>query len=569
MNDKVRSEVSHEVSKAVGIPKGVVEGLLASPPDQRFGDISFPCFSLAKELRRDPKSVAKEIASQVKPKGLISEARQAGPYVNFFLDWGKLGQEAVSSVIKGGKRYGSSGVGARKVVLVEFPGPNTNKPLHLGHMRNMALGESVSRIFGAAGHSVKRVNINNDRGVHICKSMLAYQKWGKGKTPKAAKKKPDHFVGDFYVMYSKKETPSLEKEVKEMLRRWEAGDKKLIALWKRMNKWAFSGFSETYRKFGVKHDREYFESETYRGGKKMVMDGLKKGLFQKDSTGAVIFDLEKHGLGKKVLMRSDGTAVYMTQDIYLAKKRHDDFRFSRMVYVVGNEQDYHFQVLFKVLDAMGMKFAEDCYHLSHGMVNLPSGKMKSREGTKVDADDLIAEMEGLARKEVLSRGKVPKAELERRASQIALGAIKYYLIKNDAVKNMMFSPEESISFEGNTGPYIQYSHARICSMLRKDGKPKAAQFKAALLREPEEKALMRSLLELPKVVQDAARDCRPHYIANYAYRLASEFNNFYERHRVLQAGPELKKARLALIRAVKIALSNALGLMGMDAPEKM
>lgn len=568
MDGKFRDEVVKQIASATGLDRGRAEKLLETPPDQKLGDLAFPCFSLAREFRKDPKSIASDISKKAKEGGLIREVMQAGPYVNFFADWSKVGQKSVEAILKD-KTYGASKP-TGKVVLVEFPGPNTNKPLHLGHMRNMALGESVSRLLSNAGHDVKRVNINNDRGVHICKSMLAYQKWGNGQTPEKAGKKPDHFVGDFYVMYEKKKNESLENEVKELLLKWEAGDKETIGLWKRMNKWALDGFKETYSRFGVKHDKEYYESETYQGGKEMVMNGLASGTFYRDDTGAVMFNLDKYGLGQKVLLRSDGTAVYMTQDIYTARKRHEDFGFDRMVYVVANEQDYHFQVLFQVLDILGFKFAKDCYHLSYGMVNLPSGRMKSREGTVVDADDLISEMEALARKEISSRDKsIKKAELDRRASQIAMGAIKYYLLKNDAVKSMMFNPEESISFEGNTGPYIQYSHARIASIFRKAGKV-PAKFDISLLKEGKERALMKLLLEFPKAAEDAARDYKPHYMATFAYSLAAAFNDFYESCRVLQAEtPQLKAARLALCKATQLVLEKALSLLGIEAPEKM
>ncbi len=571
MDGKFRDEVVKQIVSASGLKKDRVGKMLETPPDRKMGDLALPCFSLAKEMKKDPKSIASDIAMKAKTGGLIKAVRQMGPYVNFLADWGKVGQKVIGSVLKQGEKYGKAGKSG-KVVLVEFPSPNTNKPLHLGHMRNMALGESVSMLLENAGLGVKRVNINNDRGIHICKSMLAYQKWGKGQTPEKAKKKSDHFVGDFYVMYSRKakEDPSLEEEAKAMLLKWEAGEKETIGLWKIMNKWAFSGFKETYRKFGIRHDKEYYESETYKGGKELVMKGLDKGTFYRDDTGAVMFNLDKHGLGQKVLIRSDGTAVYMTQDIYTAKKRYEDFKFDKMVYVVANEQEYHFQVLFQVLDILGFKFSKDCHHLSYGMVNLPSGRMKSREGTVVDADDLMAEMEELARKEITSRDKsIGKKELDRRAFQIALGAIKYYLLKNDAVKNMMFNPEESISFEGNTGPYIQYSHARISSISRKAGKV-PARFDASLLKHEKETALMGLLLDFPRVAADSARDYKPHYLANYAYTLASAFNDFYEACRVLQAEtPGLKAARLALCKATRLVLGRSLGLLGIEAPDRM
>jgi len=563
-----RADIAKQTSAVLGISRKQVLDLLETPPNPKMGDLALPCFALAKELKKDPKKIASEIA-KIKPSGLVEDIKQAGPYVNFFANWSKLGQTILEAVLKKDKSYGSRVPKKKLEIVIEYPSPNTNKPLHLGHLRNMALGSAVSNVFRFLGHNVHEVNLNNDRGIHICKSMLAYQKWGKGKKPD---KKPDHFVGEWYVLYSKEaaHNPELEEEAKELLRKWEAGNKETIELWKKMNRWALEGFRETYKKFGVKHEKEYFESETYSGGRKMVLDGLRKGIFFKDETGAVIFDLEKYGLGKKVLIRSDGTTVYITQDIYLAKKKYDDFKFDRSVYVVASEQDYHFQVLFKVLEALGLPFAKDCYHLSYGMVFLPGGRLKSREGRVVDADDLMDEIKEMAQEEIFKREvDVLPEELEKRSRAIALGAIKYYLLRPDAVKDMTFDPDESISLEGNTGPYVQYSHARICSILRKGEVKSVPKFDAAFLKNEKEKAILRSLGQFPKIVQDVARDYKPHYLVNYLYNLANQFNEFYESCRVLQAGKGVKEARIALVKAVQIVLRNGLNLLGIDAPEKM
>lgn len=567
--EKLKADIAKKVSAAAKIPAEQVLKLLETPRNTEMGDLALPCFALAKQLKKDPKTIAGKIA-KIKPSGPVKEVKQAGPYVNFFADWGALGQTALQAVLKEGKRYGSQAPKKRLSVVVEYPAPNTNKPLHLGHLRNMALGSSLSNVLRFLGHKVHEVNLNNDRGVHICKSMLAYQKWGKGKAPD---KKSDHFVGDWYVRFSKEalSKPGLEDEARELLRKWEAGDPETVQLWKRMNRWALDGFQETYKKYGIKFEKEYYESDSYKGGKKMVLEGLKKGLFSKDETGAVTFDLKKYGLGKKVLVRADGTAVYITQDLYLAKKKYQDFKFDKSIYVVASEQDYHFQVLFRVLEALGLPFAKNCHHLSYGMVFLPGGKMKSREGRVVDADNLIDELTSRAQEEIFKREVgVLEEELKSRSNAIALGAIKYYLLRPDSVKDVTFDPEESISLEGNTGPYIQYSHARICSILEKGAVKAVQKFNAKLLKEAAEKALLRSLTEFPRIVQDVARDLKPHYLVNYLYSLANQFNEFYEGCRVLQAETkELKAARLALAKAAQIVLENGLTLLGIEAPEKM
>ena len=562
----IKEKVAKAVSKAGILGEAGALKLLETPRDPKMGDLALPCFSLAREKRKDPKAIATDLARKVKPSGPIREVKQTGPYVNFFLDWAGLGRDILGSVLKEGDHYGSQTPKKKLSIVVEYPAPNTNKPLHLGHLRNMALGSSISSVFKFLGHRVHEVNLNNDRGIHICKSMLAYRKWGRGIGPK---KKSDHFVGDWYVRFAREAAshPELEEEAKEMLRKWEAKDPDTVLLWKKMNKWALDGYKETYRRFGVSFEKEYFESETYEAGRKMVLDGLKKKIFSRDETGAIVFDLEKFGLGKKVMVRSDGTTVYITQDLYLAKEKYRDFRFDKSVYVVASEQDYHFQVLFKALEALGLKFAGDCHHLSYGMVFLPGGKMKSREGRVVDADNLMDEIRDMALREIKGREEVLDKEAGKRAEAIALAAIKYFLLRPDSVKSMTFNPEESISLEGNTGPYIQYSHARICSILKKE---KPGEFDAGLLTHQAEQALLRELMEFPRVVRDSGRDLKLHYIVNYLYGLANKFNEFYESCRVLQAEtPELKGARLALARAVKTVLRNGLNLLGIEALERM
>jgi len=550
---------------------------LEIPPDPKLGDFAFACFVCAKDKKKNPVEVAKEFAEKIKPDDYIKEVKSTGPYLNFFINKAKLAEETTKEIFKKKDKYGHSNIGKKEVVVVEYPGPNTNKPLHIGHMRNMALGVSMSNIFASQGCKVKRVNIINDRGIHICKSMLAYQKWGEGKTPESEGRKPDHFIGDYYVLFNQKlkEDPKLEEEAQEMLRKWEAGDKDVLALWKKMNKWAFDGFKESYDHFGLpKFDKEYLESETYKQGKDIVLEGLKKGLFKKRDDGAVVIDLAKQGLGEKVLLRPDGTSVYVTQDLFVAQQRYADFKFDKSIYVVATEQNYHFQVLFTLLKKLKFPFADGCYHFAYGMVNLPEGKMKSREGKVVDADDLMLDMEDLAREEIAKRQKdLEEQTLHDRGTIVGLGAIKFYLLKIDAIKDMTFLPEESLSFEGDTGPYLQYTHARACSILRKADeknlKP-SVEIDFSLLDNPSEIALIQSLSEFPAKTEDACVSMRPHLIAQYLLTLGRAFNEFYHAcHCLKEENEELSKARLLLIDCTRQVIKNGLLLLGIEAPEEM
>jgi arginyl-tRNA synthetase len=550
---------------------------LEVPPDPKLGDYAFACFAFAKEQKKSPADIAKDLAGKIKPDEYIKEIKATGPYVNFFVDKAKLAEEVAQEIFKKKEKYGHSSIGKKEVVVVEYPAPNTNKPLHLGHMRNMALGVSMANILESQGCKVKRVNLNNDRGIHVCKSMLAYQKWGNGKTPESEKRKPDHFVGDYYVLFCQKakENPELEKEAQEMLQKWEQGDEEVIALWKKMNKWAFKGFKETYRHFGLpKFDKEYYESNTYKQGKEIVMDGVEKGVFKERDDGAVFVDLKKQGLGEKVLIRADGTSVYVTQDLYLAQLKHEDFNFDKSIYVVATEQNYHFNVLFTLLKKLQYPWADGCYHFAYGMVLLPEGKMKSREGTVVDADDLMLEMEDLARDEISKRHKdLEEEEVHERGRFVGLGAIKFYLLKIDAIKDMTFLPEESISFEGDTGPYLQYTHARACSVLKKAKEKNLAPNPAVsyeLLDKPSEIALIQALSEFPAKCADACVNLRPHIIAQYLLALGRAFNEFYHAcHCLKEEDEELLKARLLLIDCTRQVLDNGLNLLGIHAPEEM
>ena len=416
------------------------------PPDSLMGDFAFPCFFFSSKLRKNPNEIALKIKNEIKksPKE-ISEIKVSGAYLNFFVNKKILAVNIIKEIIKENKRYGSNNSEKGEKISVEFPSPNTNKPLHLGHLRNMAIGESVSRILEFSGGKVFRNSLNNDRGIHICKSMIAYEKYGGNKTPESAKTKSDHFVGDYYVLFSEKKIP--EEYAQEMLIKWENKNKKIIALWKKMNKWALDGFKETYKKYEIKLDKEYFESEIYLEGKEIVEQGLKKEIFRKKPDGSIFIDLNNEKLGEKIVLRADGTSIYITQDLYLAKLKFDELKINSSIYVVGNEQDYHFNVLVSILKKLGFSFADKIKHLSYGMVVLPEGRMKSREGKVVDADDLIEEIRRLAKKELISRSALSQKKLELRSLKIALASIKYFLLKTDINKDMLFNPEESIRFD--------------------------------------------------------------------------------------------------------------------------
>lgn len=481
------------------------------------------------------------------------------------------------------------------LVMVEYSSPNTNKPLHLGHLRNILLGSSLSRILQAGGNRVVRTNIVNDRGIHICKSMLAWKKWFHGATPQSKGIKGDHLVGDCYVAFSshlKEEVeaimaadPTLDKdaaearsslmaEAREMLRKWEAGDPEVRDLWEMMNSWVYAGFDESYKRMGVGFDKIYYESQTYLDGKAKVLEGLEKGLLYRKDDGSVWADLTEQGLDQKLLLRSDGTSVYMTQDIGTAKQRFDDYPIDRMIYVVGNEQNYHFQVLSILLDRLGFKWGKDLVHFSYGMVELPEGKMKSREGTVVDADDLMEEMKNTAREVSRSMGKLDglsNDEIEQIAETVGMGALKYFLLKVDPRKNMVFNPKESIDFNGNTGPFIQYTYARIRSVLRRaDEAAMERTDYGAVTPNDKEIDLIQHLADFPDVVKEAGASFSPALIANYAYELVKEYNQFYHDCPILrEEDTAVRSLRLALSDATARVVRTAMWLLGINVPERM
>ncbi|MEF9930772.1 MAG: arginine--tRNA ligase [Bacteroidales bacterium] len=554
------------------------------------GDITLVTFPLLKVSKKSPEATAQEVGEYIKQhsnsvesfnvvKGFLNIKFSTGFWQNIFSD------------IYNANNFGQLPPSG-KTIMVEFSSPNTNKPLHLGHIRNNLLGWSVARLLEANGHNVMRVNLVNDRGIHICKSMLAWQKMGNGETPSSTGIKGDHLVGKYYVAFNdelkkqikeltakgmpndeaEKQAPIL-KEAQAMLLKWEQGDKEVVDLWKKMNGWVYEGFDKTYKSLGISFDRTYYESQTYLLGKALVNEGLKKGIFEQHDDGSVWCDLTADGLDKKLLLRGDGTSVYMTQDLGTAHQRFNTYKLDEHIYVVGNEQNYHFQVLKLVLKKLGFNWADSIYHLSYGMVELPEGKMKSREGTVVDADDLVQDMYSTAKETSLALGRLddmPTNEQEKLFEMIGLGALKYFIIKVDPKKTMVFDPKESIDFNGNTGPFIQYTHARIKSILKKavDQGVKKEVVSAELL--PKEIEIIKLLNNFPIKIKEAGIDHSPAVISSYAYDLAKEFSQYYHDTSILkEENVAVKANRLALIETIAKVLTKAMGILGISLPERM
>ncbi len=559
------------------------------------GHLTLVVFPLLKISHAAPPATAQAIASYLtEHEPLVSATEVVGGFLNLTIASGAW--IALLDEIRHTQHYGHRSATAESpLVMVEYSSPNTNKPLHLGHVRNNLLGYSLSRILEANGNRVVKTNIVNDRGIHICKSMLAWQKWGEGITPEKASKKGDHLIGDFYVLFDKhfkaevkelmstgmtedeaKEKSTLMAEAREMLRRWEQGDKEVRTLWQTMNEWVYAGFDETYRMMGVRFDKIYYESETYLIGKDEVLRGLDEGLFVRDADGSVWADLTADGLDRKILLRADGTSVYMTQDIGTAKMRYKDYPIDKMIYVVGNEQNYHFQVLSLLLDKLGFAFGKGLTHFSYGMVELPEGKMKSREGTVVDADDLMEEMITTAREIANEMGRaklMDKAEADEVARRVGLGSLKYFILKVDPRKNMTFNPKESIDFNGNTGSFIQYTYARIRSLLSKAEEAGYAipdTLPADIEISDKEETLIQHIGEYADVVAEAGCTFSPALIANYSYDLVKEYNQFYHDFSVLKEENEaLRSFRIALSQVVADTVQRSMGLLGIEMPERM
>lgn len=567
------------------------------------GNLTLVVFPFLKISHKKPDETAREIGEYIKQNcEAIADFNAVGGFLNLVID--KKAWLALLNEMNLNEKFGEKPVTeASPLVMIEYSSPNTNKPLHLGHVRNNLLGWSLAQIMEANGNRVVKTNIVNDRGIHICKSMLAWLKFGNGETPETSGKKGDHLIGDYYVAFDKhyraevaelkakyvaegmdeeqaekkaKEESPLIKEAHEMLVKWEQNDPEVRALWKKMNDWVYAGFDETYKALGVGFDKIYYESNTYLVGKKKVEEGLAKGLFFRKDDNSVWADLTDEGLDQKLLLRSDGTSVYMTQDIGTAEMRFNDFPIDKMIYVVGNEQNYHFQVLSILLDRLGFKWGKELVHFSYGMVELPNGKMKSREGTVVDADDLIAAMVADAKQTSEELGKFKDMSEEERneiARIVGLGALKYFILKVDARKNMLFNPEESIDFNGNTGPFIQYTYARIRSILRKaqaEGISIPATLDDTMPLNEKEIELIQKLNEFGAAVEQAGKDYSPSGIANYCYELTKAFNQFYHDYSILGADTEEEKVvRLVLAQNVGKTLKNGMALLGIEVPERM
>ncbi len=550
-----------------------VESLLSIPP-QGMGDYSFPCFVLAKEQKKNPFIVAQELSKifSAQKISFIEKVEAKGPYVNFFVKKEALSESILEKVFleKLVEKI------KKEKIMVEYSGPNTNKPLHIGHLRNNSLGLAISNLFEEVGCKVIKANIVNDRGIHICKSMLAYKLFAKGKTPESEKKKSDHFVGDMYVLFAKEleKDPSLEEKAKEMLIKWEEGDKETIALWKKMNKWALDGMKETYKDFGSKFDEWFIESDFFRRkeGQKIVEEGLKKKIFRKEDNGAVMAVLEPD-LPNKVIMRGDGTTLYATNDLGVTQYRFDNFDIDGCIWVVGSEQELYFRQLFKMFELLGRKWAKKCYHLSYGMVNLTSGKIKSREGIIVDADDLLAEMKTMALDELEQRyPDLSAKEKEKRAKAIALAAIKFYLLKNDAKKDMLFDPKQSISFEGETGPYVQYTYARAKSILRKAKEEKISYKRQGfdLLVHEKEKELINALAGFSDSINKSKENLSLHPLCHNLLTITEKFNSYYHEVPIIKSdNKKLINARLALVEATTLVLKKGLEILDIEAINEM
>ena len=567
------------------------------------GSLTIVVFPFLKMSKKKPEDTAQEIGQWLKENcKAVADFNVVKGFLNIVID--KAAWLSMLNDINKDELYGE--VAAKEdspLVMIEYSSPNTNKPLHLGHVRNNLLGWSLAQIMAANGNKVVKTNIVNDRGIHICKSMLAWLKWGNGVTPETSGKKGDHLIGDFYVAFDKhyreevkelkakytaegmdeeaaekkaKDEAPLIKEAHEMLVKWELGDKEVRALWEKMNSWVYEGFDETYRNLGVGFDKIYYESQTYLKGKAKVEEGLEKGLFERHEDNSVWADLTDEGLDQKLLLRSDGTSVYMTQDIGTAEMRFKDYPIDKMIYVVGNEQNYHFQVLSILLDRLGFKWGKELVHFSYGMVELPNGKMKSREGTVVDADDLIATMVADAKKTSEELGKfndMTEEERDNIARIVGMGALKYFILKVDARKNMLFNPEESIDFNGNTGPFIQYTYARIRSILRKAAAQGIAIPEVLADDMPlnqKETELIQKMDEFGAAVRQAGKDYSPSGIANYCYELTKDFNQFYHDYSILNAenGNE-KVVRLVIAKNVAKTIKNGMALLGIEVPERM
>ncbi|MFA6466349.1 MAG: arginine--tRNA ligase [Patescibacteria group bacterium] len=573
------------------------------PPQEELGDYAFPCFDLAEKLGQNPVTIAKELADKYQIGAAITQVKNIGPYLNIFVSNDFI-KESIDQIAKN-KKFGQSKYGQNKKILIEFSGPNTNKPQHVGHVRNDCIGQALVNIFRAAGYKTTAVNIINDRGIHIVKSMLAWQEFGNGETPQSSGIKGDHLVGKYYVKFGqllkeeaekyyaknnidldkldnleRKKTEekfldhsSWMKKARAMLLAWENNDPQVYQLWKTMNDWVYIGYDKTYHDLGIEFDHLDFESENYLLGKDIITKGLKQKVFFQKDDGSIWIDLTSDGLDQKIVLRSDGTSVYITQDLGTAESRYKKFKFDQAIYVVANEQEYHFKVLFLTLQKLGFDWAKNLYHLSYGMVSLPGGKIKSREGKTADADELITTMINSA-KEIMSKAekKVDSSEEQKEdiSKIVGLGALKFFMLATNPQKNIVFKPAQSISFDGYTGTFIQYTHARISTMLKKGDKINNLTKIKDFNFNKEERKLVKTLLIFTNIIQKAAIDKNPSLISQYLFDLAKTYNNFYQQHSVLNAeGQSSKQIRLAISKLTKNVLKDGLALLGIKAPEIM
>ena len=582
MLNNLKDNIKDIISFKYGIDKNIIE--FQKTRKEFEGDLTLVVFPLIRIFKKSPEEICNEIGYLLSKQIMfISSFNVIKGFLNIELN-NNFWIESIIKISKT-KNYGITKKNNKSdTTLVEFSSPNTNKPLHLGHIRNIVLGDSVSRIIEATGKNVKRVQIINDRGIHICKSMLAWQTFGNGETPEKANMKGDHLVGKYYVKFNQEynkelaelrgqgysedeciNKSKLNKEAKELLLRWESNDSEVIKLWSQMNNWVYAGFNETYKKLSVTFDKNYYESETYLLGKDLIEEGLKSNVFYKKEDNSVWVDLTEFGLDEKLLLRSDGTAVYITQDIGTAIQRFKDFKFSEMVYTVGNEQNYHFDVLFKILKKLNYSWANMCHHLSYGMVDLPEGKMKSREGTVVDADDLLKHV--LYSSIELSNQLNKKNDLSNKDHKvISLAAIKYFLLKVDAKKNMMFNPKESIDFNGNTGPFLLYTYARIKSLIRKNNTK--IEIKKVEINSIE-KDLIKKIIEYPEVIRDSAFSYNPSLICNYIFEMVKIYNRFYQNNEILVDDKLTRSLRLTISEEVSKIIKSSCDLLGFKVLEKM
>ena len=568
---KIKTQIIKAIAEVYPASTLVVSDIVPTP-DPKLGDLAVPMFKLAKVAGKAPSMIAEELRGKIFGVKALESAEVAGPYLNLRFKKAVVAKEVMAMISKDKTKYGN-GKATKEKIMVEYVAPNTNKPLHLGHLRNAALGESLCRILEAAGNKVVRANLLSDRGIGVTKAMVAYERWGDNETPVSAGVKGDHLVGKYYVMFEQKKVrhPEIENEVVKTLQKWEAGEPAARALWRTMTKWCIDGQNATLKMLGVKYDKVYRESALYKEGSKMVLAALQQGIFSKDEKGNIVAKLPNQP--DKVVLRADGTAVYITTDLPLTVKKMTEFKLNKCLWVVGMEQDLHLRQLVGIMRLLGYKWADDLEHVSYGHVALPEGRMKSREGTVVDIDELVQHLSELAAAEIKERHDfLDQSEIDKRAQEIALGAVKFYLLSVSAPNGMTFNPKESLAFVGKTGPYLQYTNARIQSILRKAaelGSTGAGRVDVSVLNTPTEWQLVMRLAEFADVISSAANERDPSIVARYCYDLSKSFAEFYEQAPVLKADPSVRRARLSLLRAVGLVLGRSMYLLGIPAPKEM